>query len=107
MLYVTPDSDLYLAVMLILFGLVLGIALTLMLSLEGQLRIQLFLSPLMGLCAFLLIHYKVVPVSNYWMIYPLFGIVLMRRNSSYFSSVGTTKKQNPPPNPMNNEPFQF
>lgn len=86
MLYTTPDSDLYVVVMFVLIGLVLGITLTLMLSLEGQFRFQLLLSPLMGLVAFLLIHYGLIPESAYWLAYLPFGIVLMRRNSAYFSS---------------------
>ena len=83
MLYELDDSAYYLLIILVLVGLVIGIALTLMLSLSNQFRIQLILSPLMGMCAFLLIRYGVVPSDLIWAAYALFGVVLMRRNDGY------------------------
>lgn len=83
--YVVPDAEIYLAVILILQGLIIGLSLTLMLSLERQFRIQPILSPIMGLCAFLLIRYHVINPDKTWLAYVLFGIVLMRRNYDYFN----------------------
>ena len=90
MSYVTPDSDFYLAATFIFVGLILGVSMTLMLSLQGQFRLQLLLSPVMGLCAFLLIRSGYVSSSEYWMVYLLFGLVLMRRNAAFFSGSAST-----------------
>ena len=83
MTYEVHASAFYLIVILALFGLVIGVALTLMLSLANQFRIQLILSPLMGVCAYLLIYYQVVSPDVIWPAYALFGLVLMRRNDGY------------------------
>ncbi|MBR5287667.1 MAG: VWA domain-containing protein [Clostridia bacterium] len=85
MMYTTPDSDAYLAAALILFGLIIGVSVTLMLSLHGQLRLQLFLSPLTGLLVLLSIRNGWVAPDEYCMLFSLFGLLLMRRNSAYGS----------------------
>lgn len=95
--YVIPDAETYLAAILILEGLIIGLSLTLMLSLKRQFRIQLILSPLMGLCAFLLIRYRVIASSEAWAAYTLLGIVLMRRNDGYFNRSAATPTPSPVP----------
>jgi hypothetical protein len=82
----TPAATATAGVLLVLEGLVLGFALTLMLSHQRQKRLQLLLSPLMGLAAFVLCKLLAYPLSPVWvneaLMFALFGIVLMRKNRS-------------------------
>ena len=71
-------------IMLLLEGLTLGFGLSLMLSVSGQFRIQLILSPLMGIAAFFLLKMMSGNIKPYWIAegaaFSLLGIVFMRRN---------------------------
>lgn len=69
--------------MLLFEGLVIGLGMTLMLSLSGQKRAQIVLSPLMGIAAFILL--KVTNLGDVsWMTeaiaLSLLGVVFMRSN---------------------------
>lgn len=70
--------------LLLLLGLLVGFSLTVMLSLQGQKRFQMVLSPLMAVLAFVILAfgYRFIPVP--WIRegvgFSLFGIVFMRRN---------------------------
>lgn len=70
--------------LLIVEGLVLGLALTLMLSCHKQKRLQLLISPLMGAAAFVIIKLLDDAIEPAWLrelaAFSLFGIVLMRKN---------------------------
>lgn len=70
-------------VLLLLEGILLGLALTLMLSRQGQKRFQLILSPLMGIAAGFIIQLP-NPTMTYDLrqaiAFALFGVVLMRKN---------------------------
>ena len=70
-----------------------------MFSVQGQFRIQIILSALMGICAFLLLNYgRYIGISPAWicegLAFSLFGIVLMRTNRA-----GSTNKQISPGSP--------
>ena len=79
-----PASVAIAGVLFVLEGLVLGIALSLMLSHQRQKRFQLLLSPLMGVVAFLICKPLAYPLAPAWVneavMFALFGIVLMRKN---------------------------
>ena len=79
-----PASVAIAGVLFVLEGLVLGIALSLMLSHQRQKRFQLLLSPLMGIVAFLICKPLAYPLAPAWVneavMFALFGIVLMRKN---------------------------
>ena len=72
------------AILLLLLGLLIGFSLTVMFSLQGQKRAQLIISPLMALCAFLVLAFgkDLIPVG--WIregvAFALLGIVIMRSN---------------------------
>lgn len=73
------------AVLLLLLGLLSGISLMIMFSLQGQFRFQVILSALMGVCAFLLLNYgRHLGISPAWvcegLAFSLFGLVFMREN---------------------------
>lgn len=72
-------------ILLLLLGLLCGISLMIMFSLHGQFRIQVILSALMGVCAFLLLNYgRYLSISPAWvcegLAFSLFGLVFMREN---------------------------
>ncbi len=72
-------------VLLILQGLLCGIALKIMFSVEGQFRFQTILSPLMGLTAFLLLNFgRYIGIAPAWfceaIAFSCFGLVFMREN---------------------------
>jgi len=74
-------------VLLILLGALSGISLKIMYSVEGQRRIQVYLSPAMGLMAFLLLNFgRMLAISPAWicegLAFSLFGLVFMRENQS-------------------------
>lgn len=76
-------------IMMLLEGLSIGMALWLMLSVKGQFRFQVILSPLMSLASFALL--KFAPLSLFdgqqWLLegaaFTLLGVVFMRRNRVY------------------------
>ncbi len=75
------------AVMLLLLGALCGFALMMMYSVNGQFRFQVILSPLMGICAFLLLNFgRHLGIAPAWICegiaFSLFGIVFMRENQS-------------------------
>lgn len=81
----TSSATALTGVMLILEGLVIGLGMMLLLSVRGQMRFQVILSPLLAAVAFLLL--KVLPVGDslpQWVLegvaFSLLGIVIMRRN---------------------------
>ena len=72
-------------ILLILQGLLCGIALKVMFSVEGQFRFQTILSPLMGLAAFLLLNFgRYIGIAPAWLCEAIafsgFGLVFMREN---------------------------
>ena len=81
------SSKVITCIMLVLEGLSLGICLSLMMSVTGQFRIQYFISPLMGVQAFVLLKlvWSQENMAETWWIkegisFSLLGIVLMARN---------------------------
>lgn len=80
------------AALLLLLGLLCGFSLMIMFSLSGQFRIQVIISAVMGICAFLLLNYgRYLSISPAWicegLAFSLFGVVLMRENG-----MGGTKR---------------
>lgn len=73
------------AVILILAATAIGVALTLMLSRRGQKRFQLFLSPLLGVAAFVILNFIQISDSSAWVLegvaMSLPMLVFMRCNS--------------------------
>lgn len=77
-------------VLLLLLGVLLGFSLMVMLSVQGQKRFQVILSPLMAVCAFLLLMFggRMFPDAENWswiregIAFSLLGIVIMRKNRS-------------------------
>ena len=71
-------------ILLLLLGVLIGVSLTLMLSVQGQKRFQLVLSPLMAAAAFLLLCFGNSLIPTAWIreaaAFTLFGVVLMRSN---------------------------
>ncbi|MBR2661543.1 MAG: VWA domain-containing protein [Clostridia bacterium] len=73
-------------ILLAVLGLLIGITLTVMFSLQGQKRFQLILSPIMALLAFAVLAFgkEIIPVA--WIregiAFTLLGVVLMRKNRS-------------------------
>ncbi len=91
------SAAVYSGIMLILEGLIIGVCLSLMLSVQGQLRAQMLLSPLMGLLAFLLIK-VITPAGEGSFIIEglalsLLGVVFMTRNN------GASTSRTPAPRP--------
>ena len=81
------------AALLILLGLLCGVSLMIMFSLSGQFRVQVILSTVMGVCAFLLLNYgRYLSISPAWvcegLAFSLFGLVLMKENG-----MGSVKKK--------------
>ncbi len=79
-------------VLLILQGLLCGIALKIMFSVEGQFRFQTILSPLMGLAAFLLLNFgRYIGIEPAWLCeaiaFSCFGLVFMRENLNTGSNI--------------------
>ena len=76
------------AVLFVLEGLVIGVALWLMLSYRGQPRAQLILSPLMGVAGFLLLKVlspSVTASIPWWqeaIAFTMFGLVIMCKNKT-------------------------
>ncbi len=72
------------AIMLLLEGIIIGIGLSLMLSVQGQFRYQIILSPLMGVAAFLIIKVIKPDFGEPWIVEGLslgmLGIVFMTSN---------------------------
>ena len=72
-------------VLMILQGFLCGFALKIMFSYQGQFRFQTILSPLMGLCAFLLLNFgRYLGIAPAWICeavaFSAFGLVFMREN---------------------------
>ena len=80
----TASADILTGIMLLLEGLVIGIGLMLLLSLRGQKRFQVILSPVMAGLAFLVL--KVIPLDSLdqWIkegiAFSALGLVFMTRN---------------------------
>lgn len=81
----TRSAAVLTGIMLAMEGIVIGLGLMLLLSVQGQKRFQVILSPLMAIGAFLLL--KVLPVQGLvpgWMLegaaFSLLGVVFMKRN---------------------------
>jgi hypothetical protein len=81
----TPSANILTGIMLGLEGLVFGFGLMLLLSVRGQKRFQVILSPLMAVLAFIIL--KVLPPDEafpWWIregtAFSLFGVVFMCRN---------------------------
>ena len=72
------------AVLLLLLGILIGVSLTIMFSLQGQKRAQLIISPLMAALAFLLLAFGKDYIPESWIregiAFTLLGVVFMRRN---------------------------
>jgi len=84
------DSDSAKTVVGILFalmGVLLGVSLTVMFSLQGQKRFQLILSPLMAILSFVILAFGHQTISVPWIregiAFSLLGIVIMRSNKGY------------------------
>ena len=77
----------------ILLGILIGVTLTIMFSLQGQRRLQTFLSPAMAVLAFLLLAFGKSIISTPWVreavAFSMLGVVLMRSNRVD----GQTKKE--------------
>ena len=73
-------------VLLLLLGLLVGFSLTVMLSTQGQKRLQTILSPLMAVLSFVLLAFGKDLITVSWIregiAFTLFGVVLMRKNRS-------------------------
>lgn len=71
-------------ILLIVLGVLIGLTLTIMFSLQGQKRFQLVLSPLMAVLSFLLLAFGNGIIQTDWLreaiAFSLLGIVLMRSN---------------------------
>ena len=80
------EANLMTGIMLILEGLVIGLGMWLMLSVHGQLRVQMIISPLMGAAGLVLLKYVGFNAElDYWWIiegaaFTLLGIVFMTKN---------------------------
>ena len=90
-------------VLLMIQGVLCGVALKIMFSVQGQFRFQIILSPLMGLTAFLLLNFgRHAGITPAWICegiaLSVFGLVFMRenlntgRNRSVSASSGKGKK---------------
>lgn len=94
----TASATVLTGVMLLLEGLVIGLGLMLLLSVSGQKRIQVILSPLLAVAAFLVL--KVLPIGDnvpQWVVegaaFSLLGIVFMNRNSGFGAKRGAAPVQ--------------
>lgn len=71
-------------ILLTVLGVLIGLTLTIMFSLQGQKRLQLVLSPLMAVLSFLLLAFGSGIIPTDWLreatAFSLLGIVLMRSN---------------------------
>ena len=80
-------------ILIILLGILIGVTLTIMFSLQGQRRLQTFLSPAMAVLAFLLLAFGKSIISTPWVreavAFSMLGVVLMRSNRVD----GQTKKE--------------
>lgn len=83
-------------IMMLLEGLCIGIALWLMLSVRGQFRFQVILSPLMALASFALLKFAPLDLFEHqqWLLegaaFTLLGIVFMCRNRAPRAAVPST-----------------
>ncbi len=81
---ISDSARIVTGVLLLMLGVLIGISLTIMLSLQGQRRFQLILSPLMAIFAFLLLAFGKEFIPKDWVregtAFSLLGIVLMRSN---------------------------
>ena len=79
-------------ILLGILGILLGVTLTIMFSLQGQRRAQLFISPLMAVLAFLILRFSSSIIDEAWLrefiAFSLFGVVFMCKNN-----LPTTKTQ--------------
>ena len=81
-------------ILMLALGILLGISLTVMFSVQGQKRFQLILSPLMAVLSFGVLAfsspYIASPVIRETIAFSLLGIVVMRKNRSGGSHQNTT-----------------
>lgn len=91
----TTSATVLTGIMLLMEGLVIGLGMMLLLSVQGQKRFQVILSPLLAVVSFLLL--KVVPLKDIvpqWILegaaFSLLGLVFMKRNYS----AGSQKRGN-------------
>ena len=99
-----PSARTITFILLLLEGLTLGFGLSLMLSVSGQFRFQLILSPLMGIAAFFLLKMTSGMIQPHWiaegLAFSLLGIVFMRRNHES----GSYRPSTPVSNSNDNSP---
>ena len=87
-------------IMLALEGFVIGLGLWLMLSVHGQLRMQMIISPVMGILGLILLKYVGfnAEMAGWWVIeglaFTLLGVVFMTQNRLLTQSKEWPRKQN-------------
>lgn len=87
-------------VMLVLEGVTIGLGLWLMLSVRGQFRVQIILSPLMGVLALVLLKFLGFDAEApwWWMVegaaFSLLGLVFMTKNRVGVAHVNTVRGSN-------------
>ncbi len=91
------------AILLLLLGILIGLTLTVMFSVQGQRRFQLILSPVMAVIAFLLLAFGKDLIPAAWIregvAFSLLGLVFMKSNRGVNGrpAVSTARKANPAP----------
>ena len=91
------------AILLLLLGILIGVTLTVMFSVQGQRRFQLILSPVMAVIAFLLLAFGKDLIPTAWIregvAFSLLGLVFMKSNrgANGRPAVSTVRKANPAP----------
>ena len=87
------QAKLVTGILLLLLGILIGLSLTVMLSVQGQKRFQIILSPLMAVLAFVLLAFGKGLIPEAWIregvAFSLLGIVLMRANRATGTPAGT------------------
>lgn len=107
------SANLMSGIMLVLEGLVIGLGLWLMLSMQGQFRVQAVLSPVMGVMSFVLLKYAGFNMEQeYWwiiegMAFTLLGVVFMTKNRLLNRNDGTKKPAEPTGNSAQIPDFDF
>lgn len=93
-------ANLMTGIMLALEGFVIGLGLWLMLSVHGQLRMQMIISPVMGILGLILLKYVGfnAEMAGWWVIeglaFTLLGVVFMTQNRLLTQSKEWPRKQN-------------
>ena len=104
------DSDsakIVTGILLLLLGVLVGISLTVMFSVQGQRRFQMILSPSMAVMAFLILSFGKELLPESWIregvAFSLFGIVLMRSNRGH-QVIDRKKEEGIKPSPVKDNP---